>query len=123
MSKDKGTWQCLFYALDEWHEKGGYLMLGKSVHWGIPHVMHSMVPPEELTHYVPPGDLKHPWYSLFGFHGTVKVRDTDYRGPMSLTGVLLGAALLLILSGAWVVRYQAVRVVRCWRRLGTQSKR
>lgn len=96
--------QCLYYALDEWHQNGGYLILGKSVHWGIPHVMHSMTAPDDVTHFVPPSDLKQPWHSLFGFKGSVVTGDKDYRGRMRISRIVVGSLILGVFGVAWAVR-------------------
>jgi hypothetical protein len=95
---------CLWYALDKWHDEGGGLILAKSVHWLIPHVLHETIY-GELSHFVPPGDLKEPWYSLFGFEGVVMYVDKDKlnRNPMSKLGMFLGTCILFTLGGAWAV--------------------
>lgn len=95
--------QCLFFALDRWAELGGYLVLGKSTHWLLPHVLH-MTNDKTLTHFVPPGDLAAPWYSLFGFYGAVRHGDDVRRAPISKAGVLLGILALLALGGWWAVK-------------------
>ena len=96
--------QCLDYALDKLRAEGGYLIAGRSVHWPIAHVMHSTTPPIELTHYLPPGDLRQPWYSLFGFAGAVQAGDKDIRLPMSRRGIVLSIAVALALSIWWAAR-------------------
>lgn len=102
--------QCLYEALDRWHEEGGYLVFRKSTYWGIPHVLHVHGPLPEVTHYVPPDDLRRPWYSLFGFPGAVKIGDDAPAAPIDKAGVVIGAALLLVLGCVWAVN-------RTWRRI------
>lgn len=95
--------QCLYVALDKWHKEGGYLVLGKSTHWLLPHVLH-MSNDKVLTHFVPPKSLKAPWYALFGFDGSVVVDDPVPRAPMSKLGMLVGSIALLTLGCVWAVR-------------------
>lgn len=95
--------QCLSYALGKWKEEGGYLLLGSSVHWCIPHVLH-MTNDGVISHYVPDKLLKAPWYSVFGFKGKVIEQDTTERGPMNMFCMLIGTLLLLVLGGLWVLK-------------------
>ena len=103
--------QCLYFALDRWAEEGGYLMLGKSTHWLIPHVLH-LSNEKRLTHFIPPADLDAPWHSLFGFYGSVIVDDQTRREPMTKTGILLGTVILLTLGGWWAVKRTVAEWVR-----------
>lgn len=96
--------QCLDYALDKLRAEGGYLIAARSTHWPIAHVMHSNVAPIELKHYAPPADLRQPWYSLFGFDGSVVQGDRDIRRPMSRRGIVLSLAVALALSIWWAAR-------------------
>jgi len=96
--------QCLDYALDKIHSEGGYLVAGRSVHWPIAHAMHSALTPDGVTHYMPPDDLKTPWYAVFGYAGGEIVGDETARRPMSRRGIVLSAALLLALSLSWAAR-------------------
>jgi len=102
---------CLWYALDRWHEDGGYLLLGKSQHWCIPHVLH-LSRDQALTHFVPMSDLPQPWYSLLGFDGRVLVGDTSERGPMSQRGMFFGSLILMIFGAAWSVHRAVSRILR-----------
>ena len=94
---------CLEYSLDQWHAKGGYLVLRKSSHWMIPHVLH-MSDEHVLTHFTPPSDLPSPLYSLFGFRGHVLVDDGNEAEPMTKPGIFLGTVALLVLGGVWAVK-------------------
>jgi hypothetical protein len=96
--------QCLWYALDKWHAEGGYLVFRKSKHWFMPHVMHLSADQGQLSHFVPPDDLKKPWHSVGGFQGIVMLDDKEQAKPMSLAGMFVGTLLLMILGGVWVVR-------------------
>lgn len=94
---------CLAYALHKWRADGGYIVLRKSEHWCVPHVMHLSADRRVLTHYVPPGKLKQPWHALFGFEGVIRVEDTAPAPKMSRAGVLLGIVALLLLGALWAV--------------------
>lgn len=105
--------QCLWYALGQWHAHGGYLVLGKSKHWLIPHVLHmSSADGHHLTHFVPPGPLSAPWYSLFGFAGSIVTDDPVARAPMSKTGMLLGTLILFVFGGVWAVTDTLQRITK-----------
>jgi hypothetical protein len=93
---------CLWWALDKWHAEGGYLVLGKSTHWAIPHVLH-LSREHMLTHFAPPADLGSPWYSLFGFNGNVIVGDPSDREPMSKRGIFFGSIALVLFGAAWSI--------------------
>jgi hypothetical protein len=103
--------QCLWYALDKWHAEGGYLMLGKSTHWAIPHVLH-LSRSHMLTHFVPPADLKAPWHSMFGFNGNVIVGDPSDRCPMSKRGIFIGSLVLVLFGAAWSVHHSFKNILR-----------
>ena len=96
--------QCLWYALDKWHAEGGYLIFRKSTHWFMPHVLHLSADHGQLSHFVPPTDLKEPWHSVAGFQGIVMLDDSGQAKPMSLVGMFFGTLLLLFLGAVWVVR-------------------
>ena len=98
---------CLEFSLDQWHRHGGYLVLRKSSHWLIPHVLH-MSDKHKLTHYVPPADLPTPLHSLFGFRGHVLIDDGYPADPISKVGIFFGTLALLVLGGVWALK----RVVR-----------
>ena len=94
---------CLLYALDKWRHEGGYLLMRKSRHWAVPHVMHLSADRMTLTHFSPPRDLKHPAQALVGFTGVILRDDTEPARPIGVRGVLLGAAILFGLSLWWAV--------------------
>jgi len=93
--------QCLYYALDKWQETGGYLLFRKSVHWCMPHVLHLDNVTNQITHYVPPDNLKYPWYSMFGFEGYIKQGDTEVCNRMNPICMFLGTLVLLVLGCKW----------------------
>lgn len=97
--------QCLEYGLKHWHQQGGYLVLRKSEHWSIPHVMH-LAHDGTLTHFVPHADLEAPWYSVFGFEGIVRTGDTAPAPSMPMRGMLMGSLILLVLGGWWVAKWK-----------------
>lgn len=92
--------QCLWYALDKWKSEGGYLLLGRSTYWCIPHVLH-MNRDKKVMHYVPFEDLKYPWYSIFGFDGEIVIEDNADRKPMNSICMFLGTLILLVFGGLW----------------------
>ena len=94
---------CLEHSLDQWHRQGGYLVLRKSTHWLVPHVLH-MTDKQELTHYAPPTNLPTPLHSLFGFRGRVLVDDNNPAERMSKTGIFFGTLALLVLGGVWAIK-------------------
>lgn len=94
--------QCLWYGLDEWKAKGGYLLFARSKHWCIPHVLH-MSQEKLITHYAPETDLKQPWYSLLGFSGKVLIEDKDIRTPMTNACMFIGTCILFISGGIWAI--------------------
>lgn len=96
---------CLWYALDKWSTEGGAFRLVRSTHWCIPHCQH-VSPDGVLTHFVPPGDLKAPWHSLFGFEGEIKMHDDQERGSMSPVCMFFGTLILLVFGAAWFVNRQ-----------------
>lgn len=93
--------QCLYYALDTWQETGGYILFRKSVHWCMPHVLHLDNSTNKITHYVPPDNLKYPWYSMFGFEGYIKEGDVEECKPINPLCMFLGTLILLILGCKW----------------------
>lgn len=101
--------QCLYYALDMWNERGGYLMFGKSTHWCMPHVLHFDKKTSRLTHYVPPENLKYPWYSMFGFEGYIKTVDLDDREPMPALCMFFGTLALILFGFLWSVQRATIR--------------
>lgn len=94
--------QCLYYALDKWNEQGGYIVFRKSTHWCMPHVLHLDNKTNKLTHYVPPEDLKYPWYSMFGFEGYIKTYDDEPCVPVKPLCMLAGALALLVFGAMWL---------------------
>lgn len=95
---------CLIHALNKWREEGGFLLIRKSVHWGIPHVMHLDAEWEKLSNYAPPEKLPAPWHSVFGFEGIELNHDSDPAEKMSVGGIVTGAMLLLISAVIWALR-------------------
>lgn len=95
--------QCLNYALDKWHTEGGYLLLGRSTHWCIPHVLH-MSNKGEVSHFAPTQLLRTPWYSLLGFKGIVFNKDSYERAPMNIICMFLGTIALVVLGGFWAAK-------------------
>jgi len=93
--------QCLYYALDKWEETGGYIMFRKSTHWCMPYVLHLDEKTNKLTHYVPPEDLKYPWYFIFGFDGYIKEFDHEKCMPMNIRCMFFGTISLVILGLVW----------------------
>jgi hypothetical protein len=57
----------------------------------------------KITHFAPPSDLRYPWYSLFGFKGSILHRDSDVREPMSKIYIFIGTLALLIFGGVWAI--------------------
>ena len=101
--------QCLYYALDKWNEVGGYILFRKSTHWCMPHVLHLDNTTNVITHYVPPEDLKYPWYSMFGFEGYIKTGDSEKCVPMSAICMLFGSLALMLFGALWVVNRTTIR--------------
>lgn len=95
--------QCLWYALDRWQVEGGYILFRKSSHWCMPHVLH-MDNNKVISHYVPPENLKYPFYSMFGFPGYIKYEDNIPAEPISPICMFFGTAALAILGGVWLLR-------------------
>ena len=100
--------QCLYYALDKLNADGGYLLFRKSTHWCMPHVLHQSKE-GEITHYVPPDDLKYPWYSMFGFEGYVKHGDTADCVPMPPSCMFFGTIALGFFGFFWFMQRNAIR--------------
>ena len=107
--------QCLFYALDQWHAHGGYLMLRRSKHWCVPHVLH-MSRDGVLTHFTPSGDLAWPVSALCGFEGDVRMHDATAAQPMGVICMGVGAVLLVVLGVVWGVRVGCRAVAQALRR-------
>lgn len=101
---------CLSHALDRWHEHGGYLLVRRSSHWGMPHVL--TVTPEGLQHFAPGATLGHPAQSLVGFDGVAWDRDLADAPPMPVHGIVLGSLLLFVGACGWAVRRA---ITRMWR--------
>lgn len=91
---------CLWYALDRWTRDGGYLMLRRSHHWDCPHALH-LDEDGIVSHCRPDETLPRPWHSLTGFVGHVEHTDEMPDRAISPRGVVLGAALLLVLAVWW----------------------
>lgn len=101
--------QCLYYALDKWNETGGYILFRKSTHWCIPHVLHLNPKTNEITHYIPPENLKYPWYSMFGFEGYIKKGDLEPTPPIHPLCIGIGSVALLVLGFVWMVKRNTIR--------------
>lgn len=93
--------QCLYYALDRWQEIGGYILFRKSVHWCMPHVLHLNTNTNKITHYVPPSNLKYPWYSMLGFEGYVKEGDSEVCNKMDTLCMIFGTIALVVFGSIW----------------------
>ena len=94
---------CLWYALDKWNSEGGYVILRKSIHWCIPHVLH-MDNTGRITHYVPHKKLSAPIKAVLGFDGKLLEGDTDPGAPMPRLCMLAGTLILLVWGGIWVIK-------------------
>ena len=92
---------CLSYALDRWHEDGGYLVLRKSAARTTPHVMH--IGDEGLQHYSPGAPLGHPVRALIGFDGVTWEREMTDAPPVPLRGVVIGALILAVGAIGWAL--------------------
>ena len=92
---------CLTYALDRWHRTGGYLVIRKSEHWIMPHVLHGGE--EGISHFVPPHDLEKPSQALFGFEGEAHTDDSVPASPVPLRGIVAGGWVLAITVTLWAV--------------------
>jgi len=101
--------QCLYYALDKWNEEGGYLLFRKSTHWCMPHVLHQDERTSKLTHYVPPSELRYPWYSMFGFEGYIKEYDAEPCEHVSPLCMFFGMLALLVFGLIWYIMRVAIR--------------
>jgi hypothetical protein len=62
-----------------------------------------------VTHYVPPADLKYPWYSMFGFEGYIKVDDTEECAPMHPLCMGFGTAALVVFGLIWYFNRLTIR--------------
>jgi hypothetical protein len=96
--------QCLYYALDQWNEIGGYVEFRRSSHWCMPHVLHYDPRTNKRTHYVPPDKLRYPWYSMFGFEGYIKTFDDEDCPPMPPICMFFGTIVLLLLGAVWAFK-------------------
>lgn len=94
--------QCLTYALNQWHTTGGRINFRRSGHWPIAHVQHTD-DQSQLTHFVPPGDLKTPAHAIVGFYGEVLHHDQTPCRPMPVWGIVVSAVLLLFGVGIWAL--------------------
>lgn len=94
--------QCLFHTLDCWHEIGGRACFRKSSHSEIAHAEHTN-DESELSHFVPPADLKTPVHSLIGFYGEVLHHDMTPCKPMSIGGIVVSAFLLFWGAVLWAI--------------------
>lgn len=101
--------QCLYYALDMWDEKGGYILFRRSKHWCMPHVLHLNNKTNVVTHYVPPANLKYPWYSMFGFEGFIKEGDTEDCQRMKPICMFFGTIALVVFGCVWYIKRQLTR--------------
>lgn len=95
---------CLTHSLDKWHEEGGFLLIRKSVHWDVAHVMHLDSEWEKLSNFGPPGKLPAAWYSVFGFEGRELRHDPDPAERISVGGVVMSAMLFAFSAMAWAVK-------------------
>jgi hypothetical protein len=92
---------CLTYALDAWHEHGGYFVARRSSHWGMPHVLH-MTKDGEIASYSPPEKLRKPVCALVGFDGSVVEGDkATLASPISMFGIVAGSWALAFGSTWW----------------------
>lgn len=103
---------CLSQSLVPWHEQGGYLVMRKSSHWGLPHVMH-LGSGGTLSSYAPPAPLDHPMRALLGFEGATSTTDAEQANPMPLRGIVIGSWLMAIGATAWAIE-------RWWKRMRHQ---
>ena len=104
--------QCLYYALDKWNEEGGYLLFRRSTHWCMPHVLHMNPKTNVITHYVPPADLKYPWYSMFGFEGYVRTGDVEDCAPMPELCMFFGTAALVLFGAIWSFKRRLQKIYK-----------
>ncbi len=79
----------------------------------MPHVLHQ-TELGEITHYVPPDDLKYPWYSMFGFEGYIKHGDSEYCAPMPAICMLFGTLALGLFGAFWLLRRASIRKHLRW---------
>jgi len=114
--------QCLYYALDMLEEHGGYIMFCKSTHWSMLHALHMNQKTGKITHYIPPADLKYPWYSMFGFEGYIKEYDDDVREPASTMVMFLGTVSLVVFGFIWRINRLFTRKNRRNFRDGSRRK-
>ena len=98
---------CLSYALDKWHEEGGYLVLRKSAARETPHVLH--IGDEGLQHDSPGAPLGHPFHALIGFVGVIWDREMADAPPVPIRGIVVGALILAVGALGWALG-------RMWRR-------
>lgn len=105
--------QCLDYALTQWHTIGGRINFRRSGHWPIAHVQHTN-DQGELTHFVPPNDLKTPAHALGGFWGEVLHHDMTPCRPMPVWGILVSAVLLLMGVVFWALKTTVKKLLRSY---------
>lgn len=103
--------QCLDYALTKWHTVGGRIVFRRSSHWPIAHAQHTN-DASELSHFVPPDDLKTPAHAFIGFYGEVLHHDVEPCRPMSVSGIVASGFLLAGGSLIWGIKTQ---VKKLWR--------
>lgn len=93
---------CLTFALDRWHRTGGYLVIRKSDHWAMPHVLHQDT--DGLHHFVPPCDLDKPAQALLGFEGVERTADASPAAPIPMRGIVAGGWVLALTVTWWALR-------------------
>lgn len=103
---------CLTYALERWNRRGGYLVIRKSDHWAMPHVLHSDA--DGLHHFVPPRELDSPAVALFGFDGEAHSEDIVPASPMPLRGIVIGGWGLAITVTMWAAWAVCRRIASRW---------
>lgn len=106
------TRQCLSHALDLLVERGGWLSLCRSHHWDVLHAVWQSPDRSEMSSYVPPDELGAPWHAVSGYEGYE--HDSYDAGDRRITpnGVVLSAALFLVLAVWWWV----ARAITRWSR-------
>lgn len=104
---------CLTFALDRLLNEGGYLLLRKSIHWEVAHVMHLDKDKETIEHFVPCEELQRPWHALFGFDGKEAKGDADPADRMSVGGIVGSAAIALVVIVCWAIRVKLTRSTSC----------
>lgn len=92
---------CLTEALGRWHTDGGYLVVRRSAHWGMPHVL--TVTKEGLLHYEPGATLATPVQALVGFDGVTWDRELADAPPVPLRGIVIGSWVMAVTATLWAV--------------------